>query len=192
MEFPRSHRPNLPIPILPTIRLLTRPPAIRQQRHPPNLNHKVIQDRLIRRLAARPHRAPRGIRHPECNPDPTIAQRASLRRNDRRRLNRAGSIADHDAPVGDQASKPVATFFVVWFDNPTQGLRPPTEKLFGWSDSRLPLRLVRSGSPLLLLEPEIMVLLGPVNIDGAASHRFERTFHTYGADIDVTDHGSDE
>ena len=68
----RLHRPRLPIPILPTIQLLTQLPVIRLQQPPPDLSHKAIPGRLSRHPAARRHRAPWGIRRPECNPTPTI------------------------------------------------------------------------------------------------------------------------
>ena len=44
----------------------------------------------------------------------------------------------------------------------------------------------------LLFEPEIVVLLGPVEIDLASPHGFERALHSKRADIDVTEDQGDE
>ena len=39
----------------------------------------------------------------------------------------------------------------------------------------------------LVLQPKLVVLLGPVEIDTAGAHRFERPLHAEGPDIDVGD-----
>src|SRR5258707_4289957 len=44
----------------------------------------------------------------------------------------------------------------------------------------------------LLFEPQIVVLLGPVDIDLASPHGFEGTLHSKRADIDVTKNQGDE
>src|SRR5258705_2352821 len=44
----------------------------------------------------------------------------------------------------------------------------------------------------LLLKPNTVVLLGPVDVDRAVPHRFKGAFHSDCADIDVSQHGGDE
>ena len=46
--------------------------------------------------------------------------------------------------------------------------------------------------PHFFLEPQFVVLLGPVDVDGALAHGLECTFHADSADVDVAQHGSDE
>src|SRR6185295_1205116 len=79
--------------------------------------------------------------------------------------------------------KPRRTLNMIWSD---------AGRSFRRSDSRLLLALVRSCSRLFLFKPQTMVFPGPVEIDGAGAHRFKGTFHTYGTNIDVSDHGGDE
>src|SRR5258705_11199613 len=45
---------------------------------------------------------------------------------------------------------------------------------------------------LLLLQPQTVMLLRPVEVDRATAHRLERTFHADRADIDVAEHRGDE
>ena len=64
-------------------------------------------------------------------------------------------------------------------------------ELFCRSRGGLPWRRVGSGPTHLLVGPETMVLLGPVDIDRAAAHRLEGAFHTDRPDIDMPEHRSD-
>src|SRR5882757_11172013 len=50
----------------------------------------------------------------------------------------------------------------------------------------------RAALGLLLLDPERVMLLGPVEIDLAGAHRVERALHSDRADIDVRQHDGDE
>ncbi len=57
--------------------------------------------------------------------------------------------------------------------------------MFGW------LRLAALGE--LLLQPEVVVLLRPVEINLAGPHCLERSLHSDSTDIDVTeDHGDEQ
>src|ERR1700687_6087083 len=64
-------------------------------------------------------------------------------------------------------------------------------ELFGGHDSRNASRR-RVAFCLLFLDPERVMLPGPVEIHLARSHRIERAFHPDGADIDVSHHGRNE
>src|ERR1041385_7847241 len=79
--------------------------------------------------------------------------------------------------------KPRRTPSMMWSD---------AGRSFRRSNSRLLLALVRSCSRLFLFKPQTMVFPGPVEIDGAGAHRLKGTFHAYGTNIDVSDHGGDE
>lgn len=78
---PHSHRAPLPVPIHPTIRQRTPPSPSRLRQPPPNRSRKVRPGRRIRPPAARPHRAPKGIRRRECNPIRTILSRVPIGRS---------------------------------------------------------------------------------------------------------------
>ena len=44
----------------------------------------------------------------------------------------------------------------------------------------------------LLLEPEVVVLLGPIEIDLTSPHGFECALHTDGTDVNVAENEGDE
>src|SRR3954454_9919763 len=68
---------------------------------------------------------------------------------------------------------------------------PASASLFGRHDARSVSRW-RADLGLLLLNPERVMLPGPVEIDLAGAHRIERALHADCADIDVSQHGGDE
>src|ERR1051325_3033575 len=79
--------------------------------------------------------------------------------------------------------KPRRTLNMIWSD---------AGRSFRRSDRRLLLARVSCLLRLFLFKPQTMVFPGPVEIDGAGAHRFKGTFHAYGTNIDVSDHGGDE
>src|SRR6266446_5660919 len=80
---------------------------------------------------------------------------------------------------------------------PPQGQWQPAIGVCGYRVSRSFCRGCRGRRPCaplgnLFFEPEAVVLLGPVQVDTARTHRLERALHAQGSDVDVTDDERDE
>src|SRR6516225_2944510 len=69
--------------------------------------------------------------------------------------------------------------------------RARLSRLFPWCRRRLLCQMPLAAGTYLF-EPKIVVLLGPIYIHSACAHCLECALHADRADINVTEHGSDE
>src|SRR5205807_2645283 len=92
----------------------------------------------------------------------------------------------------------LALYRLTWIPGTRPGMTPlGSDRIF--SDSALiPWRCgglrpwVGGALAGLFFEPQGVVFLGPIEVDGAGAHRLEGAFHAERADIDVREHRGDE